>query len=566
MLQKLVDFLMSQQIGLALSYLRGQGFHPVFSPKGERHFEGELQTKLGAIKIRLMIRDWDFVQYPTIVVVERPAFVPIISPHLFGTNGLCYFTPGSVILDRYRPHFALAQCLAQAQVVLDKLVSDEDYRQQEFQREFQATWSLGQEPAPLSLLAGKIGDADLSASLYFLDGHTRGLVTCEHTEAESLCRVKGWPRPIALTQCWILRTTKLPPLLSEGLPSNISDIFAWLRSWDPEMYRHMQFILAGKTYLTSGLAVFLVTTELGKIGFSFELDAHRREGFKKKPELYRQFLHKHEKEIAITRIAISDISSDFVHSRNLRFANLKDRRVVLIGCGAIGGYLAQSLAKLGAGSGTQGKLILVDPETLLAENLGRHYLGFDHLFSNKAEAIQSVLHAQFPSLNIEAMPRKVDFGRDLVGDLIINTTGDQALSEALNYYHNQLPDQRKPPMLHAWVYGNGECVQSLWVDGNKHACYRCLKLNNPERTPRFEISNNKVETRVIGCNAFTPYTVGVSLNAAGLAADHVASWLNGNASPRYRTRFTENHNVRVVKSQDVLPLKDCPACSNTHSD
>ena len=114
---------MNSRIGVALTFLRNAGFRSTAAPRGRRYFDGDLKCRAGTVPVRLQITDWDFVSYPAIHLRERPAFLSSVSPHLFGTNGLCYFAARSVILDRYRPEVALSQCLEQARDVLDRLLS-----------------------------------------------------------------------------------------------------------------------------------------------------------------------------------------------------------------------------------------------------------------------------------------------------------------------------------------------------------------------------------------------------------------------------------------------------------
>jgi len=100
---------------------------------------------------------------------------------------------------------------------------------------------------------------------------------------------------------------------------------------------------------------------------------------------------------------------------------LKDRRITLVGCGAIGGYLAQALLKLGAGSGT-GSLTLIDPDELGPGNLGRHFLGMDSLYKPKAVALRETLIRQFPHARIDPEPRRAAYPSDIAGDLVIDAT------------------------------------------------------------------------------------------------------------------------------------------------
>lgn len=556
---------MNSRIGVALTFLRNAGFRSTAAPRGRRYFDGDLKCRAGTVPVRLQITDWDFVSYPAIHLRERPAFLSSVSPHLFGTNGLCYFAARSVILDRYRPEVALSQCLEQARDVLDRLSSDADYRQREFETEFGATWMLGQLPIPVSLLLGSVGAHDEEASCYFLDGQNYAFVSTQQQEVDGFCKARGWSKQASRMTCWLLRTASPPTLPAAELPKTVAHMFAWLRLWGRDAYQRLQTILGKPEYLASSTAMFLIHSPAGWFGFTIKLDQVKRTAYKRRPTRYRQFLHNHGHEVAVSRLAVTEVGSDFVHSRNLSFPSLKDRRITLIGCGAIGGYLAQALAKLGAGSGTKGRLTLIDPDVLAPGNLGRHYLGIDHLYAKKPEALKAALLQQFPALTLIAEPRSVDFAKDLSGDLVINATGEEALSEALNHYHTLLPSRSRPPMLHVWILGNGQCVQALWVDLKKFACYRCLRLPDLERTPRFEPLREPTQTRVLGCNAFTPYAVSAPMSAAALAIDMTAGWLQGDPGPRFRTRFVEAQAVREIKNQNLSPLTGCPACSTTRS-
>lgn len=538
------------------------GFRPVAAPKGRRHFDGDLHCKLGEVPVQIQISDWDFSSYPVINVRERPEFLQGLLPHLFGSNGLCYFATGSVILDRYYPDVALAQCLQQARDVLDRLAIDPDYRQTEFEAEFGATWSLGQLPLPETVLLADVADADVSAPCHFLNGRSFAYVTHRAEELVRFCQARGWPQQATTTTCWLLRTSS-KPLLREAMPRTVAEMFVWLRLWAMEVYVRIQEVLADRAYLASSQAMFLVRTPVGWFGFGIQLDATKRKAYQRKARLYRHYLHTHGGGIPITRYSVTDIGSEFVHSRNLSYPSLKDRQITLVGCGAIGGYTAHALAKLGAGSGTKGRLRLIDPDLLGPGNLGRHYLGTDYLFAFKAQAVATDLLKQFPTLNVVAEVRAVNFSLDLDGDLVINATGEESLSEAINYHHLRRREEARTPLLHVWILGNGQCAQAIWVDRRKFACYRCLCHPGPERRPRFDVLDAPRLTKVLGCTAFTPYAVSAPMAAAALATDTVIGWLEGNPAPRFRTRAVEGPLVRKLKNQDLSPLQDCPACSTT---
>lgn len=74
-----------------------------------------------------------------------------------------------------------------------------------------------------------------------------------------------------------------------------------------------------------------------------------------------------------------------------RRKELADRRVAIVGVGAIGSVLADLLHRSGVG-----KLHLIDPDLVLPGNLVRHLCGDDHIGRPKAEAVRAALHSSRP--------------------------------------------------------------------------------------------------------------------------------------------------------------------------
>lgn len=109
--------------------------------------------------------------------------------------------------------------------------------------------------------------------------------------------------------------------------------------------KRIHAVLGQREWLGFNAIQFLIESPAGWFGFFFELSTNRKLIHQRKPSGYRQHLYNKGHELPIVRVGVSQISPDFVHSRNLRFPSLKDHRITLIGFGAIGGYLA------GAGSG-----------------------------------------------------------------------------------------------------------------------------------------------------------------------------------------------------------------------
>lgn len=146
--------------------------------------------------------------------------------------------------------------------------------------------------------------------------------------------------------------------------------------------------------------------------------------------------------------------------------SLKLARVIIHG-----DYLARALVQLGAGQGAE--LLLIDHDSLEPENLGRHVLGAQHLSRNKATALADQLCSDFPDADLEGLNLRAQsaFDRLLGYDLVVDATGDEQFSDALNAFSlaKHKDGDRFPPTLFAMLFGNGLAAQTYlarWERGS----------------------------------------------------------------------------------------------------
>ena len=550
----------NERLGSALRELAARGFVDRGMVKGWRLYKGSLALSAGDLPILFFIKDWNFFDYPEIQVVDGLQKFPRLRPHLNNDGGLCYFAPKSVVLDRYDPATAIAQCLEQAQSVLEKVLKDEAYRSGDLQIEFLVHWGK-EDPQPIRVYMGSSTRGVQSASINFLaKGSGRVAIIADTSEdaavlAKAMALGELLPSP---NRCWIFRSTHLPPVPAQ-FPRTVAQLFEWLREWDMKMYHEIQHLLGQTTAYDFKMLPMAIHSPVGWIGFMFDVESAMKGATK--PSECKKRLHDHGKIFDIHRLSFTDVSPGFVHSRNLSFRDLSGKRITLAGCGAIGSHLAAALVRLGAGS-EGGLLRLLDNDILGPENLGRHYLGYDALAQPKASKLRSDLLRQFPLASIEAVNADVvDCPSLFAADLVVDATGEEAVSEYLN--ETWLRGDGKVPVLYVWIKGNGECVQCLWTDKEELACFRCLKEVNPavHRQDRFQVLKRPPTSKVLGCHSFTPYAVSAPMHATALAVDIICDWLEkGDPSPRFRTRKSENADLFPVENHNPLRLAGCPAC------
>jgi molybdopterin/thiamine biosynthesis adenylyltransferase len=533
-----------------------------------RAFEGPISVGANVVNICFEITDWDFVHYPRVRLLEEFADGHSVYAHLDAAGGLCYFSPESVILDRFRPWEAVHQCLHAVEQVLTKALNHDAGRESEIQSEFVAYWAGGQLPFAKSVIVDELPSDAEEASYFSFDGPDvdhRALICQSSQQAQMLVKALGYNQSTELAYtCFLFESTQIPRAPRKALPTTISELFSWIATWDRPLLRRIRTRLSThKQYLAQQRCVLALSTPAGRFGAEFAHNSTVRLGYRRKPSEYCNFLHSAKGGMTpITRLKLDEVGATYIHSRNLEFSSLAGLRVRLIGCGAIGGYLAASLARLGAGTGDRGEFSLYDPGDLEPDNLGRHVLGFRALFRNKAEALRDELISQFPYINVTAYPAEQSYtDKFFATDLVIDATGNEAHNEKLNAYHVQ---RRLCPVLYVRIRGNGECVQTLLSDTRRYACFRCLRHGEGSdyRTERFPVLKRLPTTRFRGCASFTPYAVSSALSAAALATDVVIDWKTGRNTPRFRTRRIENADLRQFPNQDLLPIKQCPACQN----
>jgi molybdopterin/thiamine biosynthesis adenylyltransferase len=554
-----------ESFGLVASGLRARGFKQVRAQHaGAKAFRGELVCRGNAVTVRLEIADWDFVSYPRIFLESVPDVLAGFRPHVLSGGDLCYYTKGAIVLNRFKPAEAVARCLQRAQETLEEVSAGREFRFG-IQDEFGYYWNEG------SFCAGSIDAKKRRARLVCVDAGTRSWFVLTQTgdEPEWLARATGGSiKPQFEIPVWLIETEQQPSVAAQGgLPKTIKQTMDWVKQWDPVSLQRLTRLLEGKDYLDHGIVSFVFCSPVGLFGFFLELDATHRKAYRRKPLLYRQYLHSRGAQTPVTRIYAVDISPEFVHVRNIQGTSLLGRKVTMIGCGAIGGYLAHCLIRLGAGVGASGRLTLIDYDSMQAGNLGRHVLGFPALSLPKAVALREEMTRQFPYAQLRALEKDAREHLTLfTDDLIVDATGEETLSIALaGMHHERLRANGAPPLLHAWVAGNGDAVQALFVDGKKGGCYRCMWVDDPDKgmTERIALLKKPPATRFVGCQSVTMFPVSAAMSAAALASDIVIDWLAGDPSPRFRTRTRENVEAFRAKNQNLTKLESCPACNRT---
>ena len=529
------------------SALFARGFDYVGrTAEGWPRFRGSLSAA-GAEHVARVAVDLTGLELPR-VYVDLPAAAPAVLAHV-GANGfVCFAAKGSLVLDIFDIPGQVLGCLDRAAMVLDLSLRGE--MQDGLEDEFFACW--GGELCFLDVEPGE--DAELSV---FFDDSSPAFVSSNQIRTQR--KLKAMKVGRATSDCDIVafqvKTTAKPkPMHGAWPPTTVSDLLAWQARLDPRARRAIERCLLKACVQRKRMALCVVKSPLTQYAFWVHLDVRREAPAKAlagaRSRLFSSKVHQ------MTAVRIDD---DYVSRRNAPSRpTLAGKRLALIGCGTIGGFLAELLVKAGAGL-AGGELLLVDHDILLPQNVGRHRLGLDHALVNKAEGLRADLSAGAPSAVIRALPVRVQEAALGKLDLLIDATGEEALSAALT---RQLTDVGTfVPTLTTWVEGPGVAVRALLRDASERACTRCMCGTHGQQLYPVVEGAMPDDMAGHGCESlYVPFPATVSVQAACLTADLVSDWLEQAPSPRLRTRLTRRGFRLASNDVDIPHLEECPAC------
>lgn len=483
---------------------------------------------------------------PLVTVKSLPKDLPKLLPHLTASGYLCYLSPGSVALDLFDPVGQTLACLQRAGEVLAQVLAGELL--EDLVDEFFQYWR------DFNCMLDIQGNT-LSAHPAYIARNTNAfdfVITDDKPRTERKLQALGYvlePQPIMTIR---VKTTVRPfPLQKEWPPKDVGSLLQWQSMLDPTCRRRLEEKLVHHYRSGAVHATVIIDSPALQYGFSviFKRPVHRRCQLRNfRQEVYRQ---------AFTRLSFTRIDDRYMAERSLpgiakTFAALN---VVLVGCGTIGGFLAEMLVKAGAGT-LNGRLTLVDSDRLGPQNLGRHRLGMPHLFKNKALQMVCELERLSPGSIIEAKPfdvKTLDLGKV---DLLIDATGAQSLTDWLMWKYSQAT-----PVLATWVEGPGLAVRALMKHSPEHGCSRCI--SQPPQKAAYQVFDEPTPTvlKGHGCEGlFVPFPATASIQAASLAMEMLQEWLEERLAHTLQTRVLDRS--RSLKTSDCTPTRQegCLAC------
>lgn len=549
------------------------------------YYTKEYETVAGNFNVALVLRSDPFTELPTAYIFEHPEqFRDRLMPHVSLEGFLCYVEQMEADWDSNNLEDTYREIDAQIHLTLVNSVAaciEGVNDKRELEGEFAAYWRPSDSLFILSNAnRGTKLKTRLSKSL-MPDGSTRlEYITVEETSQEdSESVITKWLKqrylpPNSLKE-YLINThyISVNPCRLAGMkwpPVSFRDLLDWLEKADHNARdRTIEHIKAEgkKRYIflfdISNQDIFAIYVEFNTKSIDFR--RHKRSSKKSTSKLATIL---GGKSICTTyqRLGVVRADIETLLSRNSRreeAANLSEKRIALVGCGTIGGYLAELLLRNGAGCG-KGVLHLYDDDLYKPSNFGRHTLS-SHDFGwykslSLAARLQESVHLQTKIVGFEKQfPINTNIMQKY--DIIIDATGRPPVSKRIAAIVRNIPSEQRPIVIHAFNDGNGR-VSKVFIDDGR-SCYGCM-ISNPEKyrngvDSRFyhlDISSEKNKS----CGStYTPYDAAVSNITASLAQMAVLSTLE----PKLKWTYSEHvlEGGRSLKPQFLPRQSNCPVCN-----
>jgi len=503
--------------------------------------EGVLATRFGDVPCLALI-DRSFQTFPLVQLSPVPERLRPIAPHVGADGFLCYIAEATAVVDIFDPIGQTLAAFEQAARVLDQIMAGD--RVDDLAEEFFAFW-------PGELLYVDVSSRQTGKGVLLKIGKAFAISDDPKRTLAKLKHRTGDHRELDVVVDWVMTKAVPRPTPSAWPPKTVMQLLDWQGQLDDACRHKIEARIVKAYRKRMGLAIVVIDSPSMPYGFAvFDLQKNRRGSCRdQRLPIY---------DLNIDRLNMVRIDDAYVIQRNIPGqATLAGKRIAMVGCGTIGGYLAEMLAKAGAGS-LGGELMLVDNQRLEPGNLGRHRLGIDKSFLLKATSMADEIKRAMPASNVRAIThdaREVN----LEGfDLLIDATGEQSLGQWLAARHSQTS-----PLLHVWIEGAGTAIRSYISNHASEGCYRCLC--DYENRGGFNSVVGGVETRFAGqgCEGpYVPFSASVSIQAAALGFDTAMAWVGGHHWPGLSTRVLSRDHEPETADCTILKRPGCPACGS----
>lgn len=391
---------------------------------------------------------------------------------------ICIGSDDALSANYHAPVNFFIDYLERAIGFVKKALSDKEYNESEIMKEFTANWRFMQKEKDTPIVSilqplPKINDIEvracvnnkklgLGSHIIVLDTHEsicgeNSSISIEANRKERRIEGKG---------CQIeIKNLILPPLPNE-------DIKEWWYKQLSTLPQSLQDEMEEKSRNTRSRLYYIICHAVifGKrIWFGIKCKNESKQ---------RVPLHpKYSSEWMFSACNISSFTKENLLPRAGSMLSLQEKKVLVVGCGSVGGHIVQMLAQTGIGN-----ISLVDFDTLSIENIYRHYLPSDCVGYPKTIALKRELEYRFPFLTVEELGLDNSRLLDLTAednvhdfDLVIVATGNVTDERIFNEYTKE--QKISTPIIYTWLEGFGVGGHSVLAFPEKKGCLNCCFID-----------------------------------------------------------------------------------------
>jgi len=574
--------------------MKDLGLIPQSYPTLGFRYETTVQTK----NFSLLIHEPDeyFLYPPKVSILEKPALSGIKQTHIMEGDNLCYVDEQVYYFEREAPEKAAKDIIGYINKTLERMLS-KTLSHEDFNKEFDAYWKPNIHAYNIANTLPKCMEvysrnsvlgSEQTEEYVIHDGHEsasfmswrekRGYLERRGDYIENVIYMQLHKEPVPKTfyqhNAWPISTWQGFLVWSQ---SQGNDFIASLLQKLAKITLHTSDV----TFIFSYENAHEITHYFGmSVKFNSSIraiakrDARARASATKLKRKGRKLMDiismfSSQRTKSVKRVKVENTTCNFISGRNTLNKTCKDMVIAIVGCGTLGGHIAQTLVKLGGGAGESGKLILCDYDTLKSENLGRHVLDERYLGERKNESLANYLQAstyweiQCEYLSVVNLTQADRLLKRC--DIIIDAVGNIPLSKMISSRFHQSSQTRTQKLLHSWIEARGQATRCL-LDEKQHGCINCLRIDGIERFPIFK-RGQQLEGELIvpiSCGqSFTPYAESVSMAGAALAINTLLDSLNKAKAPSFR-QYNVSNKVPELKWQHLSKLKSCKNCGHAN--
>lgn len=551
----------------------------------------KFDTDYGVFEIAMIQANDPHIELPIVFVIDMPlCFQGRLIPHISHEGYLCYVEQMEADWNPNNLCELFKAVDLQITATLDvaiKTIDNDEMGDGELENEFVSYWSASGELYSLDGLRRNTTYRTVLAKPAKSDQtRTDEFITLEITKEDQDLRdnltLQSWlnqrnlelarPEKPAIKTHYI----SVNPSRLSGVnwpPQDLKEVFSWLQLVDLNARDHLVRCIANSKFKRN--VVLLDIEAQDPVSLFLEINiksiecqlSSRKTRRKRKQTPFRNLVGIVSNKgfcSKFARLSVTKADKASILSRNQRRdSELSSKRIALIGCGTIGGYLAELLVRNGAGLGTN-CFHLYDRDELKPHNFSRHSLSVSDFGNNKAIALAKKIESSTHlAKNISGFDRNFPINEATLSkyDIVIDATGRPPVSKRLAFIVRQMSAKR-PIIVHVFNDGNGRAAK-VFVDTNL-SCYGCMtvdkSVNQDNADMRFKDLDLSKEKRVSCGNTYTVYDAGVSQISAAIALEAILNTLDASMPWTY-SEFILDPRFRTGKKKILKPQKQCAVCN-----